>query len=149
VKNGHTEKLKGKGAYHLLTRHHLDVSIMIYWGFESHVKGVHESSGDVDIEVELSLQDVMCGFDKQIELSHLDEPARVTSLAYRDPSQPLSVPGLGVGGAVSSSSSGALNVHFRVVFPNEHSQEALRLAKMQNVLQRVFVGQSPFEKKPK
>ena len=108
VADGHVERLKD------------NIVIRIRHAFEP---GVSLVDGDIVVRVELTLEEVVCGFDRSVDLSHLPTPLTLKHAGYRDPTEPLS--------------TGGIRVEFDVAYPKSGDPV---MSKYKDVFRRVFTG---------
>jgi DnaJ-class molecular chaperone len=132
--HGHEIVLHGCGRYSIRRGRTLDVVVRVQHSFEDGVQLVLDSPVvNLYVQVHLNLADVLCGFRKVIQLSHLDEPIEIVSTAYFDPSTSQVLAGKGLFG-------GSLGLSFSMTYPPQESREAMRLQQYRCVLDRVLRG---------
>ena len=100
------------------------VLVRIRHAFETGI--VLLDNGDLMYTMELTLEDVLCGFDRVIELSHTGI-RHVVSAQYRDPTEPIVLKGDG------AKIGTDLIVHFRVIYPKN-------IGKYTDIFKRIFAG---------
>lgn len=121
VADGHVVIMRGKGGMSD-TGGHLDAAIRFRHTFENGVS-LDATTGDVTLVVDLTLEEVVCGFERQIKLSHMTDDLTVSSRAYRNPTESM----------VFHIHNSSLVVKFNVVYP-----EDLKLIKYKDVFMRIF-----------
>ena len=135
VGDGHVEILRGKGGVDLQNGSECgDVAIRVRHAFENDVK-LDASTGNVHVTVRLGIDEVLCGFTKDIALSHFE--TSITAHAYRDPAEPMVFPDKGIRPGSSTI------ITFDVAFPKAGSVASASLVKYKGVLKRVFCGSTP------
>ena len=141
VPDGHEEVIRGRGGLEPGTNSKSsDVLIRMRHKFEECVQSLDVATGDVRVAMQLSLSEVLCGFEKVLQLSHMDAPLTLTTDGYRDPSQEMRFESMGAlpRGDISRDACGALIVSFNVAYSTEGSEGAARIRKYERVLRRVF-----------
>ncbi|PNH01286.1 DnaJ subfamily A member 4 [Tetrabaena socialis] len=126
VADGHFEVLKGRSS---LNRNS-DVLVRIHHAFEDGVT-VDMRTGDVMMTLQLSLADVLCGFERDVDLTHVGR-IQVVVRGYRNPSEPLVLGGKGM------SASSSLVLRFQVSYPEGRDGDLI--AKYRDVFRRIFSG---------
>lgn len=125
VMDGHMEVIRSRGDR--------NVAIRICHRFEPGVS-LDLESGNVSMTMDLTLEEVLCGYEKDVKLSHIDT-VTLTSRGYRSPDDVIVVEGAGL-----AQKGSCLNIKFRVVYPT--TDAALEtLVKYREVLRRVYSGQ--------
>lgn len=131
VHDGSLQILPGKGRLNVATGRYHALKLCICHVFESQVTSLDEQNGTLYATLAIALPEVLCGFRRELILSHLQEPVIIDIKGYRSPMDPLVMSGLGL------HTEADLVVTFKVEYPPQG--DADKLNKYACVFQRIFV----------
>jgi DnaJ-class molecular chaperone len=98
-------------------------------GANATIKDIDDAA-NVKVDMELKLEDLMCGFTKQVDF--YGTPINVTSTGYFNPSRPTVFKGKGLP-VYKKEKHGDLTVSFNVVFADDD-----RIGKYHDVFLKIF-----------
>lgn len=114
VRNGHRFVLKGKGSYDVVACCFCDIIVVIRHDLPAGVVFDDSGAGALNIDVELSLVELVCGFDREIY-----GLATLASRGFVDPNKAIVLSGKGLPkyGSAGGGERGNLMLHLKVVYP--------------------------------
>lgn len=125
IPHGHIVKMSNKGSWNEANRQYNSITFRIIHD----VKPPYQIQGnDVQYTMDITLDDLLCGFDKEIDL--YGEKVKIISVGYFNPSKPHVVQGKGL---PNKKAHGNLIVTWNVVYEDDS-----RLIKLNNVFQKIF-----------
>lgn len=137
VRDGYVYVLAGHGSYFIDVDKRSDVHLKFFYVLSSK-RGIQieYSAGDVHINVDIQLADILCGFTKSMTL--YGESLELSREKYMSPATPDRVKGMGIPKTLAGSTFGDLVVHYNVVYPATASDEANRLSKFRSAFKAIF-----------
>ncbi len=119
--DGHVHVLKAQGSYDVDARAHRD--LLLRFSYEAPGEGggpsVDPDTRDVHLALPVTLEEVLCGFDKQVApYGDRLPPVQVRTPAYVNPSRPIVFAQQGLP-AVDGGPRSDLVVHLEVTYPPE------------------------------
>ena len=114
IPDGHVTSLEGKGSFDLSNGRYRDLVLKFNYVLPPGVRRLSPGSLDVHVDVDVSLDDVLCGFDKQILV--YDQPLHIHAAQYVDPAKDIVVAGRGLPDP-KGQNLGSLVIHLHVVYP--------------------------------
>lgn len=139
IPNGFTVTMEKKGNYNVKTQSYNNLNI-IYRYELGELHPTIDSNGNVEIKLNISAEDVFCGFSKILTLYGDDHPVFISSNGYFDPSTPKIFPNKGIP-VYKSSRYGSMIIHFNVIWPAEKDKS--RLNKYHDIFLRIFKTGEP------
>jgi molecular chaperone DnaJ len=115
--------MRGKGSYDVDGGHYKDVIVSV-----SHElpKGIRvDAQSNIHVDMEVTLVDLVCGFEKTIEL--YDGPVKIVSREFVNPSDPIRVERKGVPKYKDvANEHGDLFVHISVRYPSDRTMHKIK-----------------------
>lgn len=134
ITHGHIVKMPNKGSWNETTKQYNPITFRVLYD----VKPPFSVSGaDVSYTMDVSLDDLLCGFEKEIDL--YGEKVKVQSTGYFNPAKPHVSTGKGL---PSKKGNGNLIINWRVIYDDSH-----RLSRYNDVFQKVL-KRKPIEIEP-
>lgn len=136
--------VEGKGdCHHPVSGRRRDIELRLHRSLPPDVSLDAASPGCVVLRVPVTLQEVLCGFDKTVDAFDGAVSVRVAADAYQWPGRSVEFPekGLPVSGSDDQKKRGPLRVVFEVRFPEDHQEPAVALSKYRDVMCRMFSSQ--------
>ena len=126
IPNDHQVRMNGKGSWNEKTKQHgIMIFKMVY-----DVKAPFSVNGlDVHLKLDISIEDLLCGFEKDIQL--YGENIKIFSTQYFNPTNPLVIAGRGL--PASKKTPGNLIINFNIIFDDN-----TRLPKYNDVFQKIL-----------
>lgn len=130
VPHQYTHKMDGKGSYELQNSKHNDLVLVFIHEIDPKFKIDYETL-DVHTKVEVTLDELLCGFNKVIDI--YDEQIPLHSDGYFHPEQTTVVQGKGLP-LFKKKDSGNLVLTYKVLYP----EDTIKLKKYQDVFLTMF-----------
>jgi DnaJ-class molecular chaperone len=115
VPNGFAYSIAAKGSYNMTTKKNVDIVLNFVHRIPHGVRIDYESL-DVHVSVSVTIDDVFCGFDKNLQLYNTSYKLRKHK--YFDPSKESVVKNLGIP-AFKTKCFGNLVIHYEVGYPSD------------------------------
>lgn len=131
IPNNHVHVLKGSGSYHVQSKTYNDVVLFFHYVIPSSNIRI-DNNGNVFISMDVKLEELLCGFTKDIHL--YDKPFSFRSEGYFNPTKKFIVPDFGLPSIQVSGRHGNLIVDFKVVYP----EDVQKVARYRDVFAKVF-----------
>jgi molecular chaperone DnaJ len=131
IPNGHSHKLSGKGSYNEDSNTYSDLLLVFVHDIDKSKYRIDANALDVHIDMSITLEELLCGFVKDVSLYERDKVALV-SQGYFNPSTPTVVKDMGIP-LFKTKKRGDLIVHFHVKYRDED-----KLKKLNDVFLTMF-----------
>ena len=115
VPNKHMHRMDGKGSFDVQSGRHSDLVLMFVHQIDEQFK-VDYGNNSVHLEVDIKLDELLCGFIKQFEI--YDEIITLHSNSYFNPSKPFIVEKKGLP-VFKKKEFGNLHIHFNMIYPDD------------------------------
>jgi len=131
IPNNHVHVLKGHGSYNAQSKAYNDVVLFFHYVIPSSNVQI-DNNGNVFINMDVKLEELLCGFSKDIHL--YDKPFSFRSEGYFNPVKKFIVPDLGLPSVHVNGKHGNLIVDFKVVYP----EDVPKITRYRDVFVKVF-----------
>lgn len=114
VPHNYTHNLDGKGTFNTLHNKHGDLLLRFVHVIDK-MYNVDYSTMNVHMTHEISLQDLLCGSERQFDI--YDETIKLINASYFNPDKPVIIKGKGLP-LFKKKEHGDLIISFKVIYPN-------------------------------
>lgn len=137
IQHGACIKLEGKGDYNFETKSNNDLQLVLVYDIPPGIN-IESDSGNVKLQVDITMEELLCGFKKTIEPYGSDNKITLLSKKYFNPDKDYTFSDKGLPRG-ENGKRGKLLIHFKITWP----EDDIKVNKYHDVFMKIFKLNEP------